>query len=134
MTPAERVLRLLGNASAKQADMAFVLGLSIRQVQSALQQLRLEGHPVFTSEDGVRLAQTADEARACSDALRRRLVSQYRTYKALRNTARRMRDEENRRESLTLWREALSDPPTKRALDEGLADLAAGRVRRWGAA
>ena len=108
MTPdAERVLRLLGNASAKQADMAFVLGISVRAVQSALQQLRLAGKPVYSDTDGVRLAQTADEARACSEALRRRLVSQYKTYRALRNTARRMRDEEAAAQRMTLWDSSL---------------------------
>jgi predicted transcriptional regulator len=30
------------------------------------------------------------------------------------------------------WQDALSDPKFKRALDEGLADLTAGRVRPWG--
>jgi len=33
--------------------------------------------------------------------------------------------------SAQAWTDALSDPATKRALDEGLADLAAGRVRPW---
>jgi biotin operon repressor len=103
MTDAERVLRLLTNASVKQADLAFVLGISTRKVQECLQALRLEGVPVFSSEDGVRLAQTADEARACSEALRRRLVSQYRTYKALRNTARRMKVIEDSVARATLW-------------------------------
>jgi biotin operon repressor len=93
---AARILRLLNNASVPQADLAFVLGLSIRQVQSALQSLRLEGKPVLSDGDGIRLAQTADEARACADALRRRLRSQYRTYRALRNTARAMHLAENR--------------------------------------
>jgi hypothetical protein len=33
--------------------------------------------------------------------------------------------------SAQAWADALSDPSTKRALDEGLADFAAGRVRPW---
>jgi biotin operon repressor len=103
MTDAERVLRLLNNASVPQADLAFVLGLSIRQVQSALQSLRLEGKPILSDGDGIRLAETADEARACADALRRRLVSQYRTYRALRNTARAMRVREDAAARATLW-------------------------------
>lgn len=109
MSDADRVLRLLSNASVKQADIAFVLRLSIRQVQSALQQLRLEGKPILSDGDGIRLAQTADEARACAEALRRRLISQYRTYRALRATARRMHLAENRPPEIeapegSLWR------------------------------
>ncbi|HEY4895866.1 MAG TPA: hypothetical protein VII01_07230 [Solirubrobacteraceae bacterium] len=109
MTDAERVLRLLTNASVKQADMAFVLGLSTRQVQECLQELRLAGHPILSDGDGIRTAQTADEARACADALRRRLRSQYRTYRALRNTARAMHRAENRPPEIeapegSLWR------------------------------
>lgn len=30
------------------------------------------------------------------------------------------------------WQDALSDPKFKLAVDEGLADLAAGRTRPWG--
>jgi biotin operon repressor len=110
MTDSERVLRLLTNASVKQADLAFVLGLSIRQVQSALQQLRLEGKPIYSDEDGMRLAQTADEACACADALRRRLVSQYRTVRALRATARRMQEAEDARGRSTLWDDGIFYP------------------------
>ena len=109
MTDAERVLRLLTNASVKQADIAFVLDISIRAVQKAIRQLRLEGVPVFSDEDGIRLAQTADEADACANALGRRMRSQYRTYRALRNTARAMHLAENRPPEIeapegSLWR------------------------------
>ena len=100
---AERVLRLLNNASVPQADLAFVLGLSTRKVQSALQSLRLEGKPILSDGDGIRLAQTADEARACADALRRRLVTQYRTLRAMRATARAMRVREDAAARATLW-------------------------------
>ena len=90
MTPADRLLRLLGNASVTQADIASACELSIRDVQAILRDLRIAGVPVLSDGDGIRLAQTADEARACAEALRRRLVSQYLTYRALRSTARRM--------------------------------------------
>jgi hypothetical protein len=111
MTDAERLLRLLGNASAFQADIAFTLGISIRKVQLSLRALRLAGFPVFTDEDGVRLAATADEVDACTDALRRRLRSQYRTYLALKRTARAMHLAENRPPEVeapegSLWRVA----------------------------
>ena len=103
MTDAERVLRLLNNARVPQTDLAFVLGLSTRKVQSAIVELRLEGKPVLSDGDGIRLAETADEADACTDTLRRRLVTQYRTYRALRRTARAMRVREDAAARATLW-------------------------------
>ena len=93
---AERVLRLLTNASVKQADMAFALGISIRAVQSALQQLGLEGKPIYSDEDGMRLAPTADEALACYRALRSRCRTQMHTARRLLDTAIAMQKAENR--------------------------------------
>ena len=109
MTDAERVLRLLTNASVLEPDIASVLDISIRAVQKAIRQLRLEGKPVFSDKDGIRLAPTADEADACTDALRRRMRTQYATYRAMRNTARAMHLAENRPPEVeapegSLWR------------------------------
>jgi hypothetical protein len=112
MTPdAERVLRLLAHErggppeffSVKQADMAFVLGLSTRAVQSALQELRLAGHPIISTSDGVRLTDWAIDVENCAVALRRRAITQLLTSRALRNTARRMREAEDSRSSQTFW-------------------------------
>ena len=101
---AEQVLSLLANASVTQADMAFVLGLTIRQVQSACEELRRAGHPVLSSGHGIRLARTSDEALACAAGLRRRAITQWVTARALRRTGLRMRTAEDAAESLTLWR------------------------------
>jgi len=105
MTPdAERVLRLLTmNRSIYQADIASACDLPIRTVQECIQSLRIAGHPIGSDRDGVWLAQTADEARACSEALKRRIAHQYLTYRALRNTARRMRVAEDAAARATLW-------------------------------
>ena len=103
MTDADRVLSLLTHASITQPDMAFVLGLTIRQVQAACEELRRSGYPVVSDGDGVRLAASAEEAQRCADALRRRLVSQYLTMRALRRTARRMADQEAAAQRMTLW-------------------------------
>ena len=92
---AERVLSLLNNASVTQADMAFVLGLTIRQVQSACEELRRAGQPVISSADGVGLARTADEALACAAGLRKRAITQLLTARALRRTGRRMKESED---------------------------------------
>ena len=90
MDDSDRVLRLLTNAGAFQADIASACDLPLRSVQEILQGLRLAGHPIISDRDGVRLARTADEAMACAVALRRRLATQYQTCRALRGTARRM--------------------------------------------
>ena len=100
---AERVLRLLSFASVTQADMAFVLGLSIRAVQAACEELRRTGYPVLSSGDGVKLAQTSEEALLCATALRKRAITQLVTSRALRVTARRMQTAEDAAASLTLW-------------------------------
>ena len=105
MTDAERVLQLLTNASTTQPDMAFVLGLSIRQVQAACEELRRAGHPIISSGDGMRLAQTSAEAYACAEALSKRAAAQWVTSQALMDTARRMRASEDNLARLTLWGE-----------------------------
>ena len=108
MTDADRVLRLLANAGAFQADIASACDLPLRSVQEILQGLRLAGHPIISDSKGVRLAHTADEAMACAVALRRRAINQLLTARAMRHTARRMADEEARQHNLTLWRELVS--------------------------
>jgi biotin operon repressor len=106
MSDAERVLSLLTNASVTQADMAFVLDLSIRAVQAACEELRRAGHPILSSGDGIRLAQTADEALSCAAALRKRAITQWVTARALRRTGLRMKTMEDAVGFLTLWRVA----------------------------
>jgi biotin operon repressor len=109
MTDAERVLRLLTNASVKQADMAFVLGISTRKVQECLQALRLEGKPIYSDKDGIRLAATSDEALACYRSLRARSLRQMHTARRLLDTAIAMQKAENRPPEVeapegSLWR------------------------------
>jgi hypothetical protein len=105
MTDADRLLRLLTNAGATQKDIAKACDMEVRDVQQAILELRLAGHPIISTADrrGMRLAQTADEARACADALRRRAIRQLLTARALRRTARRMQEEEDARARVTLW-------------------------------
>jgi methylthioribose-1-phosphate isomerase len=77
--------------------------ITIRKVQEAIQELRLAGHPIVTSGNGVRLAPWAIDVEMCADALRRRLAHQYLTLRAMRATARRMRDQEAAALHATLW-------------------------------
>ena len=103
MSDADRVLRMLHNATVVQADMAFALGIPIRKVQEAIQELRLAGHPIISDGDGIRLARNAEEAAACAASLRRRAIHQFLTARALRRTARRMAVAEDNLARLTLW-------------------------------
>jgi thiamine pyrophosphate-dependent acetolactate synthase large subunit-like protein len=100
---AEQVLSMLAHASITQPDMVFVLGLTIRQVQAACEELRRAGQPVLSSGDGIKLAQTAEEALACAAALRRRAITQFLTARALRRTGLRMADQEATAQRMTLW-------------------------------
>jgi len=67
------------------------LGVSRRIVERAIEELRSQGRPICSDASGIWIAQTADEVRACADRLNRRLVTQYRTVRAMRRTAQRMR-------------------------------------------
>ena len=67
------------------------LGVSRRIVERAIEELRASGRPICTGSEGVWLGQTEAEVRACADALAQRLVTQYRTVRAMRQTAQRMR-------------------------------------------
>ena len=69
VSDADRVLRLLANAGATQAEIAKACHIPVRSVQDIIQSLRLQGEPIVTNGDGVRLARTADEAMACAVAL-----------------------------------------------------------------
>jgi hypothetical protein len=85
-------------------DLADFTGPSFRRrdVEMACQELRLAGQPIVSTSDGVRLG-TADEALACAAALRKRAITQLVTSRALRVTARRMKEAEDSRTSQTFW-------------------------------
>lgn len=84
-------------------DLAAALGPSVtrRDVEEALAELALAGHPIVsaTSGDdrGVRLTTDPAEVRACARAYGRRTATQYLRVRALRQTAAQMAQPE------TLW-------------------------------
>lgn len=78
----------------KLGDLAADLGLVRRDVENAVQSLRLQGHPIVAS--GVRgVCLTDDPARLEQYVQQRRErgVSEYAGTRALRRTARRMREQ-----------------------------------------
>src|SRR5688572_14557323 len=81
---------LLRSAPQTKRVLAERAGTTSREVELAINALRLAGWPILSDSDGYRLSQDPQEVLACSQRLRRRAVNQYRTARALRSTARRM--------------------------------------------
>lgn len=75
-------------------------GWTRREVELEINRLRLDGVPLVTDGDGVRFAQTADEARLCATRLRQRAIHQLLTSRALRRAAQRMAAREQEQGSL----------------------------------
>lgn len=103
MTPeAERVLATLRrHPDGLTMDvLARWTSLGRRDVEAAVQEIRLAGEPIVTGSFGVRLSDDPAEVAAAAEGLRRRLVTQYLGVRALRRTARTMQSADD----LTLWR------------------------------
>lgn len=92
------------------------LGCSRRAVEDAIENLRLEGHPIVGGATGVRLSDDHREVRAYAEDRRRRLVSISKGTRALLTTARKM---EGVRQG-SLWGDEPSDEPMLR---EGLPEF-----------
>lgn len=95
MTDHDRVLLCLryGRSDARPIDaLAAMTGLPRRAVEQAIEELRRSGEPICSATSwprGVYLAATPAELAESNRALRRRLVSQYRTLRALQGALRR---------------------------------------------
>src|SRR5688500_2764972 len=63
---------------------------AIRNVQHAIQELRLRGVPVCSGDEGLWRAATSQEALECADRLRRRYITQAYGARALRRAGRAM--------------------------------------------
>lgn len=74
-----------------QAALAYGLDIPIRAVQEAIESLRLAGHPILSSGDGMRLSNDPDAVAACAEALHKRAVTQMETASKLARTAVAMR-------------------------------------------
>lgn len=103
MTTAERVLYLLVADWQWHTirDLTIAAGTSRREVEEAIQQLRLEGNPIATGQHGVRMAHTADELAESNRSLHHRLKAQYQTLRAQRRAEARLRQRESTQ--ATLW-------------------------------
>lgn len=104
MTTVERLLYLLtidGGGWLTIRQLATSLSVPRREVEEAIQALRLDGHPIATGQHGVRLVNDADELAESNRSLHHRLKAQYQTLRAQRKAERRLRERETSQP--TLW-------------------------------
>lgn len=88
----QAVLARLGRGADQARSLAAIaeqLNAPRREVEQAVQSLRVSGFAVCSGSEGVWIGDSADIA-ATLHSLRGRMVSQYQTYLALRKTLRRM--------------------------------------------
>ncbi len=98
---ADLLILLADGATRTQRDAAYALwGFrrgQVRDLQAAMQELRLAGWPVVSAGEGIHLESDPAVVRSCALALRRRAITQLLTARALRETAARME------QPATLW-------------------------------
>lgn len=97
-TPLE-VLRLLRTTSSTIDELRLILRVPRREIEGAVEELRLRGEPVIGGSEGLRLTEDPAELAKYLDARRRRMASIYLGSRALRRTLRRMQE----RADLTLF-------------------------------
>lgn len=103
------LLRWLRQGPVTIADLTLLLGVSRREVEALVEDARLRGEPIVGGNDGLRLTENPDELERYIDARRRRIASIYLGNRALRVTARRMREAQDDLAGLTLWPSFMED-------------------------
>ena len=103
MTTEHEVRHWLRMAPATIADLALMIGVSRREIEEAVESLRLQGEPIIAGNDGLRLTEDPDELAKYVEARRRRLVSVYKGTRALRSTLRHMKEAQDEAAGLTLF-------------------------------
>jgi hypothetical protein len=81
------------------------MGIPARTVEALVNEARLDGAPILSDGDGYRLASSSDELEAQARRLRIRAAHQFVTARAVRQTARKAKADEDARlrPSGTLW-------------------------------
>jgi biotin operon repressor len=103
MTATEsEVLHWLRIQPATIEELRLMLHTTRRDVEEAVESLRLAGEPIVGGADGLRLTENPEELAAYVEARRRRAVSIYLGTRALRRTAARMREVRDEQDGLTL--------------------------------
>lgn len=100
-TPRE-VLRLLRTTGSTIDELRLILRVPRREIEGAVEELRLRGEPIVGGPEGLRLTEDPAELERYLEARRRRTAHIHRGTMRLRSTLRRMRE----RGDLTLFGEA----------------------------
>lgn len=98
-------LRRGRDGARTMGDLAESMNVSRRQIEQSIQELRLRGFAVASGQSGVWVADHAADLDETIDSMQSRLVSQYRTVRAMRATRRRMLAAETVGEQEQLWRD-----------------------------
>lgn len=96
-------LRRGRDAARTFGELAESMQVTRRVIEQSVQELRLRGFPIATGQSGCWLADRSGDLDETIDSGQSRLVSQYRTVRALRATRARMRAVEARGEAEQLW-------------------------------
>lgn len=87
-------------------EIAQYLRVSRREAEAMVEGWRLAGKPIVAGARGVKWTSDPAELARYLEARRRRMVSIYLGTRALRQTARRMKEAQDAAGGLTLWRDA----------------------------
>jgi predicted DNA-binding transcriptional regulator YafY len=98
-----RIRAVLSEQAETIATVATRAGVSRRDAEFAIAELRLAGLPIVGDGEGVRLTSDPAELRAYAASRRRRLVQVALGTRQLLRTARRLEDEAASRQGLTLF-------------------------------
>ena len=91
------------DAGRTLGDLAESMGVTRRQIEASVQQLKLDGFPVATGREGVWLEETSVGMMAQYRALRSRALSQLRGAAAVKRTAFRLLAHEQKYEQEVLF-------------------------------
>jgi hypothetical protein len=100
---AREVLRLLRTTGSTIDELRLILRVPRREVEGAVEELRLRGEPIVGGSEGLRLTEDPAELERYLEARRRRTAHIHRGTMRLRSTLRRMQEVHDEEEGLTLW-------------------------------
>lgn len=98
-----RSLRVVGGFGVTLEDLRLHLRVSRREVEEAVQSLRLRGEAIIGDKDGLHLTDDPDEILHYIKVRQGRASELYLGNRELRKTARRLKEQADQEAGLTLW-------------------------------